>query len=179
MRRDLGFGIWGLGLCLALPLALGATDPNLKRAALRPVETAMDNRLLSATGDDPVELLGATRGLYLEGYGAVFTTEISLIVTPGLSPFRQQMRPEDVTRVHDRKLKRVPLVRQAMKEMMTAAAAALDAVPPREQIVLSVRSLYQGWEDTAGLPSQIVMKVDRATLLKKAGLDSAIQTENY
>lgn len=161
----------------ALPLA--AVEPNLRRAAFRPVEAAMDNRLLSVTSDDPVELLGPTRGLYLEGYGAVFTTEVSLILTPSLSPFRQQMNPQDVKRVHDRKAKRVALVRQAMREMLQTAATALDGVPQQEQIVLSIRFLYQGWEDTAGLPSQIVMKVDRATLLKKAGLDTAIRTEEY
>ena len=35
---------------------------------------------------DPIDMLGGTRGLYLAGYGTVFTTELSLIVTPGNLP---------------------------------------------------------------------------------------------
>ena len=151
-------------MILAAAVPLLATEPNLKRAAFRPVEIAMDNRLLALTNDDQVEILGTTRGLYLDGYGAVFTTEVSLILTPSLSPFRQKMPEQDVKRIHDRKLGRVPLVRQAMKEMMAAAAKALDGIPPREQIVLSMRFLYQSWEDTAGLPSQIVMKATKSGL---------------
>jgi hypothetical protein len=139
----------------------------------------MDNRLLAMTNDDQVDILGTTRGLYLEGYGTVFTTEVSLILTPALTPFRPEMKAQDVKRIHDRKLKRLPIVRQAMKEMMMAAANALDAMPQRDQIVLSLRFLYQPWEDTTGLPSQIVMQADRASLLKKAAIDSAIRTEEY
>jgi len=166
-----------LMLALALPLVAG--ESNLKRGMFTPVEVAMDKRLRAATLDDPVEILGSTRGLYLEGYGAVFTTEVSLVLTPGINPFHQEIKPDEVKRMHDRKLKRLPLLRQAMREMMTTAAGALDALPQHEQMVLAVRLLYLSWEDTSGLPSQVVMKVDRATLLKKASLDSAIHTEEY
>ncbi len=35
------------------------------------------------------DLLGTTRGVYLEGYGVVFSAELDLIVTPNLNPFHQ------------------------------------------------------------------------------------------
>ena len=165
------------------PAAAPASAPvdkiHLGRAAFLPVERSFDEKLQRISVDDPVDLLGATRGLYLEGYGAVFTTELSLIVTPTLNPFRQVITPQEAERVYKRKLQRLPQVRQAMREMMVSAATALDSAPPNEQIVVVVRLLYLSWENTGGLPGQIVMKADRATLLRKATLDSAIQTEEY
>jgi hypothetical protein len=165
-------------LLMALALPLGAAQPpDLKRAPLTPIERALDNCIGGTTADDPADILGSTRGLYLEGYGAVFTTEVSLVYTPGLSPFRQKVTADEVKRMHDRKQKRVPLLRQAMREMLMSAANALSSLPPREQIVVAVRFLYLPWEDTTGLPSQLVMQADRATLLKKASLDNSIHTE--
>ena len=161
---------------LALPLA--AAQPNLKRASFTPIERTLDNRILKATADDPADILGSTRGLYLEGYGAVFTTEVSIVFTPGLTPFRQ-VTPDEIKRLHDRKLKHVPVLRQAARDMLTAAAGALDSMPPNERVVVALRFLYLPWEDTAGLPSELVMQADRATLLKKAGLESAIRTDEH
>jgi len=165
-------------LLAALALPLAAAQPNLKRASFTPIERALDDRILRTTADDPADILGSTRGLYLEGYGAVFTTEVSIVFTPGLTPFRQ-VTAEEIKRLHDRKLKRMPVLRQAARDMLTAAAGALDTMPPSERVVVALRFLYLPWEDTAGLPSELVMQADRATLLKKAGLDSAIRTDEH
>jgi hypothetical protein len=163
---------------LALSVPLAAAEASLNRTALNPIEHELDNRILRVTADDPAEILGGTRGLYLPGYGAVFTTDVSLIITPGLSPFRQQT-PELVKRIHDRKIKRVMLLKQAVTEMAVAAAKALQSMPVNEQVVLAVRVSYLPWEDTSGLPSQLVVQADRGTLLKKADIDSAIRTEEH
>ena len=60
-------------------------------------------------GLDHVDLLGPTRGLYLNDYGAVFTAEVSLIETPN-SPFRPEIPPELKAGVHQRKLDHLPLL---------------------------------------------------------------------
>jgi hypothetical protein len=164
---------------LAAALPLLADEAPLKRAGLTPVEQAMDKRILGTAGDDPFDLLGGTRGLYLEGFGAVFTAELSLVVTPTVSPFRQKITPEEAKRFHDRKLKRLPLLKQLMRELLVSAATSLDALPPGEQVVFAIRLLYLPWENTAGLPSEIVVRADRTTLLKRAGLDSAIRMEEH
>jgi hypothetical protein len=131
--------------------------------------------LLAKTGsaNDPVDLLGATRGLYLDGYGAVFTTELSLIVTPTINPFRQQITKEEAAGVHQRKLARLPLLKQAMAEMMKNSAMTLIQIPDSQQIVLAVRLLYLPYEDSTGLPAQVLMVGTRREIL-----NGSIKTED-
>jgi hypothetical protein len=80
--------------------------------------------------------------------------------------------PEEVAKIHQRKLDHLPLLRKTMQGMWRDAATALTSMPDSEQIVLAVRLLYQPWEDTTGLPGQIVMKGAR-----KAALTGDIETE--
>jgi len=130
------------------------------------LEKQFDTKL-ATTGapNDPIDLLGATRGLYLDGYGAVFTTEASLIVTPTVNPFRQQIGKEEAARVHQRKLARLPVLRQIMTEMMKTSAMALIQIPDNQQIVVAVRLLYLPWEDTTGLPAEVLMSASRRGVL--------------
>ena len=52
-----------------------------------------------------------------------------------------------------------------MREMLVAAAVRSTRVPPNEQMVLGVTLFYCSWEDSAGLPAQIVMQAPRKALL--------------
>jgi len=132
------------------------------RQALSDLERRLDIKLASLGGaNDPVDLLGSARGIYLDGYGVVLTAEASLIVTPGLSPFHTVMTEPEKEKVHQRKLDRLPVLRQAMRDMWRDSATALTAIPDNQQVVIAVRLLYLNWEDTRGLPGEIVMKGDR------------------
>jgi len=134
--------------------------------AFTDLEKRFDNKL-AATGspNDPIDLLGTTRGLYLDGYGAVFTTELSLIITPTVNPFRKEITKEEAARVHQRKVARLPLLKQAMMEMMRTSAMALIQIPDNQQVVVAVRLLYLPWEDTTGLPAQVLMSASRRGVL--------------
>jgi len=72
---------------------------------------------------------------------------------------------EYVTKVHAQKVQRLPLLKRSMQEAMLAAAASLDTVRPEEKIVFGVSIFYYKWEDTSGLPAQIVMQAERQKLL--------------
>jgi len=144
----------------------------VSRTALTDLEGSLDSKLRAANDKDPFEVLGLTRGLYLQGYGAVLTTEASLIRTPIISPFKRTIGPEEAARVHQRKLANLPVLKKTMQAMWRDAALALTSIPDNEQVVLAVRVLYQPWEDTTGLPAQILMKGPR-----KAALTGDIQTE--
>jgi hypothetical protein len=138
------------------------------------LEKRFDNQLAATGGrSDPIDLLGTTRGLYLDGYGAVFTTELSLVITPQSNPFRLQVTKEGAARVHERKLARLPLLKQAMTEMMRNSAAALVQIPDDQQIVLAVRLLYLPWEDTTGLPAQVMMSATR-----RGAINGDVKTED-
>lgn len=150
----------------------GGSKANVSLASLTVIEKSFDGRLQSFNLNDPIDLLGATRGLYLEGYGAIFTTELSLIVTPGISPFHQTISEPEKDLVHKRKASRLPALRQLMIEMMRNAAQQLNLMPDNEQVVLAVRLLYIPWEKTDGLPGLIVMKANR-----RAALAGQIQSQ--
>jgi hypothetical protein len=166
-----------LAFFLAGQEAPPATHPRVTRGALASVEKNFDGRL--AYTADAFDLLGPTRGVYLEGYGAVFSTELNLIVSPNLSPFHPAFSKLEIARIHDRKGQRLPLLKQKMREMLVASAASLENLPPSEQVVLAVSLFHYSWEDYSGLPSQIVMQAERQKLLSNATRETAIRTVEY
>jgi hypothetical protein len=159
--------------------ATPASHPRVTRAALAGVEKTIDGRFAQASTLDAFDLLGTTRGVYLEGYGAVFSTELNLIMSPNVSPFHQSFTKIEMTRVHDRKVQHLPMLKQRMREMLLASAVSLENLPPSEQVVLAVSLFHYSWEDYTGLPSQIVMQAERQKLLSNATRETAIRTVEF
>jgi len=130
------------------------------------LEKRFDGKLASiGTANDPLDLLGTTRGVYLDGFGAVFTSELSLIVSPTINPFHQTITDKEKTQTHQRKIDRLPMLRKAMREMVRTAAMTLIQIPDNQQIVFAVRLDYLKWEDTMGLPGLLVMRAVRRSAL--------------
>jgi hypothetical protein len=155
----------------AAPSATVTTTEKLRvsRQTLTDVERHFDTKLAGVgAGNDPIDLLGAARGIYLDGYGLVLTAEASLIVTPGLNPFKTAMTEPEKEKIRQRKLDRLPALRQAMRDAWRDSATSLSSIPDNQQVVVAVRLLYLSWEDTHGLPGEIVMKGDRRTALAGA-----------
>lgn len=157
-----------LVLLAASAMLAPAQPPRPSRQEIAAMEKAMDQRFARMDLERPVEVLGLTRGLYIEGFGAVFTAEINLLPGPGISPFRPTISREEVARVREQKLKRLPQIRELMRELLVSAAQSLDRLPPGEQIVLGVMLYSHSWEDTAGLPRLIQMQGRRDALLQVA-----------
>jgi hypothetical protein len=150
-----------------VPAAMRAGKGTVALGTLSTLETGFDGKLASFNVNDPIDLLGRTRGIYLDGYGVVFTTEISLIVTPSINPFHPAMTPAEIAAVHKRKLARVPALPEVMKEMVRTAAKTLQVasaagaqIPYDQQVVVAFRLLYLPWEDTSGLPGMLIAKAD-------------------
>ena len=149
--------------CAALPATLG---PRIAPQSFTGAEDRINTTLSAINTQDPPDLLGSTRALYLPDYGVVMTTELSLVVTPGPNPFRKEFTKEEVAKMHQRKLAQIPLLKKSMREVMKTAAlivaGAVGLQPQLEssrlQVAFAVRLLYLKWEDTTGLPAQIVMK---------------------
>ncbi|MBI4877325.1 MAG: hypothetical protein HY822_22085 [Acidobacteria bacterium] len=177
-----------LALCALLTAGLlltGADRPHVNRAALTAVEKNLDRRLETEVVESSL-LLGMTRGVYLEGYGAVFTAEVNLASGPGISAFRPKLTKDDIDRVRQKKLDRMAVLKKAMRETLVSAAASLDTVPAEERIVVGVSLFHFSWEDTAGLPGQIVMLAQRRTLLDfqtgrrdRSTLESAVEVREF
>ncbi len=130
-----------VALALIAQLAVAASisqSPRVSRLALAAVEKKFDNTIPALDVSDPYDLLGTTRGIYLPGYGVIFTTELNLVFTT-ISPFVPALTRADVEKLHAKKLGRVVSLKRYMRDMLVTAAAALDGVPPTEQIVIGVR----------------------------------------
>ena len=171
-----------LAACLCLT---GAERPRVGRAAVAAMEKSIDRRLETVV-ESPFLLLGMTRGVYLEGYGAVFTAEVNLASGPSISPFRPKVTKDDTVKLRLNKLGRLPALKSAMREMLVAAAGSLDTVPAEERLVVGVSLFCFSWEDSSGMPSQIVMQAPRRTLLDfqtnrraRSTLEAAVQVQEF
>lgn len=166
-------------------LAADAGRARVSRETLTAMEDSLDGRLQRMTLEPQFDLLGTTRGVYLAGFGAVFTSEISLIATPSLTPFRRSFQKEEIARIRELKLAQMPKLRAAMREFLVSTADSLGAVPADERIVVGITIFHYSWEDSRGIPEQVVMQAQRKILLDLAAkrlpasaIDTAIHVES-
>ena len=131
--------------------------------ALTALEKDLDSRIAATGAADPCIVLSGTRGLYVTGFGAVFTSDVDLINSPAIGIFQTSMPTDRKVDVHKRKLAHMALLQSSMREMLVALAQSpsLKSMAATDQIVVGVRLMYRPWEDTSGLPGQIVMRADR------------------
>jgi hypothetical protein len=155
-------------------VAMPAPATHIPQAMLWNLEKVFDGRLDAMDAKDPLDTVGrgGTRGLYLEGFGMIFTTELSLIETPSINPWRTSITPELKASVHQRKLNHLPQLEDLMKDLMKVSARTLVPLPDDQKIVYAVRLRYLSYEDTTGLPAQIMMTAD-----KKSATQGDIKTK--
>jgi hypothetical protein len=143
------------------------TTGRVAPSTMGPLERRFNERLTKLfDANDPLDLLGNTRGVYLDNYGAVFTAEVSLVVSPAATPFRGPITKQYADSIRQKKIQRLPFLKAVMKEMMLNMASTFVQVPVDQQMVLVVRFWYEPWEDMNGMPSQVVMHGDRASAMK-------------
>ncbi|MEP6538037.1 MAG: hypothetical protein ABJF23_22045 [Bryobacteraceae bacterium] len=164
--------------------AASNATPRVSRVSVRAMEDSIDSKVTGLQIDDPFQMVGGTRGMYINGYGVVFASEMDLVANTLVSPFRPQVTKEDLTRLRHKKEQRIVILRQVMRKMLMSTAASLDGVPPNEQVVLGITLHYYPWEDAAGLPRQIVMLAPRKLLIEAmkgdpAILETGLQVQEY
>lgn len=169
---------------LAVAIFGAASPPRVTRASLRRLEQSVDARVINIDDEDPGYLLGPTRGVYLEGYGAVFTTEVELVPSAAPNPFRPEIKKADIQRLKAKKQLRLNVLRVRMRDLLIASATPLDSVPLDEQIALAVTIPYFPWEDTAGMPRQVLMHAPRRVLLQGTrgdtlAVDNAVKVQEF
>lgn len=155
------------------------------RASLSAMEGRMDRSVESLSVDDPYTILGNTRGVYLEGYGAVFTAEVDVLASIAPSPFRPiQSGKADLIRIRTKKTEKILSLKHAMMNMLHATAWSLEGVPENEHLALAVTVHYFRYEDSKGMPQQIVMRAEKKALLKApvgklAGIEPVIAVQEF
>ena len=177
-------------LCVALIVLCGIAAPaaSPERSRVSPTLVAamalrLDGRLARLMPDDPVMPIGLTQGTYITGYGAVFMGSVNLAPMAGITPFHQVISKEELGRVHQKKMDRMPKLKDLMQNILVDLASSMDPVPSTEQIAVAISLFYFNGEETAGLPAQIVMHAQRKALLEsranKALLASALRVEEF
>jgi len=170
-------------LFATVAFAAGVEKPRVSRTSMAAMEKSFDGKVTRLWDDNPFVLLGSTRGVYLEGVGAVFTAEINLATGPTM--FGQiELAKEQIARHKQKKVSRLPVIREAARQMMMSAAASLDGVGADEQIVFCIFLSRYPWEDVTGLPSQMQLQAQKKRLLdvQRAGgngLEAAIKIVEY
>lgn len=162
-----------LAVLLAAILPAAQMDkPPITRTALAAIEKKIDARLGRPAQEEPYDLLGNSRAVYIEGFGVVFTTEVGLLQLQPITPFNPSFSKEEIQKIRQRKAAKLPLLKQAMREMLATSAASLTALPADEQIAVAVTIFYFSWEDRTGLPSQILMQAAKKSLAGKPANDA-------
>jgi len=150
-------------------LCFAATEPIVSINSLKTVEASINDRIRSNV-TDPYDLLGPARGTYLEGYGAVFTVEMNLLLLSPLnvSPFKPALSEQEVATVHDRKAHKVEQLKSTMIDLMAGASKSLPGLPPEEKIVMEAFFFNYRWENARGLPRRVVLTAQKQKLLDAA-----------
>jgi hypothetical protein len=149
-------------------LCFAATESRVSRVSILAVEGNVDQSL-RATSADTYDLLGQTRGTYLEGYGTLFTFEVDLVSTGGfmtVGPFARPLAPDQLAKLRDRKLKKLPELKDTMRSLIENAASTLDVLPPSERIAMEAILLNNpGEKNGKEIPHRIFMSAEKQKLL--------------
>lgn len=176
--------LFAVALCFAAALAAGTRErPKITRIDVSNMEKVVNGQLQSMFPDEPWIVLGFARGFYVEGVGVVFSADISLANGPALTPFSPNPRQDLLIAQHEKKQKRLPVLRETMFAIVRNLGNFMVAMPQDEQVVLAVSLMRSPWEIGNDIPAQIVMHVQRGKLLeamaKGAALNTTVKAEEY
>lgn len=163
-----------IGLAIVLLCApLGATgiellEPDLV-GQMEALERAVDRRFRGST-ERGATAISAARGIYLPGYGVVFSIEVNLEPTANLSPFRRSYTADEIQQLNARKRKGLEPLRETMRSALLELGPRLTELAPDLQVALAVSLFHFPWEDRAELPSQIVIAAPRGALSGETSL---------
>ena len=168
-----------LVVCLAAVGLFGQTKVSFD--LIKHAEAVMDQRLVSVIEEDPVKLLGGSRGVFLDGYGVVLTSEIDLAPSAAPNPFRPAYDKGEVILLKRKKQHRIGLVKTSMYNMMVDLAWSLKTLPAENAITVAITIPYYRFEDIAGMPRQIVISAPKKSLLVQKGesVEKLVRTEEY
>ena len=175
--------VYSILIAFAAVAYTAVVPANVTSKAIRAMEDSLDKRFGTKWPDNPVAVVGPARGVYLEGYGAVFTTELNL-ANEGIAMMHPVLTPQEKTLVVKKKNERVPQLRKALEEALVDTAASLDTMPPDEQVVIQVILDRFSWEDAPTYPAEMIAQSTRQKLVdvKKAngaGIEAAVRITEH
>jgi hypothetical protein len=177
MKKLIALPLLAAAMVVIAAAAVADTAAHVNRAVIRSVEISLDDRLSAMWPD--VHASVHPRGVYLDGYGAVFTVEMNT-ASDGVGLMSTILTPQMKVQVKQKKIDRMPQLQKALEQALVDVAASLDPVPLDEQVVIEVDLLRYTWEDGAGYPAELLVQGTRRKLLdvkraNGAGMDAAVR----
>lgn len=124
------------------------------------------NRNMQQAFEQPFTLLQDAKGTYLPHFGAVFHMEVNLHPMRLISPFDMRpYTPEELRKARDAKLQRVRELKTRLSALLLEHGVKLSEVPPDQGVAIVVHLFNLPSEQSEGLPTQLVIETNRATLL--------------
>lgn len=162
-------------------LCFAATESPVSPKSIQAVEGSL-NDAFRANTPDPYNLLGTARGTYIPNYGTLFTVEMQLLYVSPPNPFRTVISPQEIESVHERKLKKLPVLREALQNQMLSACKTMDGLPLSEHVAIEAILFSFSFENSKGLPQRIFMTAEKGQLLdaqaSHADLATVIQEQD-
>lgn len=167
------------GLLAGIVLVAASVSPRVTRSNLVTLEKLTDSKVAQLETTNPPDVLGYTRGVYLEGFGAVFSTEVDLSPYAAPNPFRPAHSKADIEKLRIQKQSRIETLKKRMTESLIVMARSLEGVPATEQIAFAVTIPYGAWENSAGMPRQILIQAPKSALLNPTGLEGVLKVQEF
>jgi hypothetical protein len=161
-------------------LVFAASVPSrVTRSTLVAAERAVDRNVTTFSSEDQGFLLGPARAVYLDGYGAVLTAEVDLVPSAAPNPFRPQYSKSDIANIKGKKRIRLAMLREKMREILVSTSASLENVSIDDKVALAVTIPYYTWEDSDGMPRQILMYGTRRGLAASRATPAEIKVQEF
>lgn len=167
----------------AIALCAGAAyadRPHLAKAMLTAYEKQFAVSILSAGKGSAFTFVDPPRAYYVDNFGILMASEISLV--PGYGPTMFGTIGKDQIQIHHHNVtERLPVLREQMKLALFDGATRFDMLDGDDRLAVAVTVYHFAWEDTTGIPSQIVMQGTKKALLEaraktqEQGRDQAFQ----
>jgi hypothetical protein len=169
-----------LGIVLVASIIAATIAPRVSRNSMVSLEKLADSKVVQLDANTPGEALGPTRGVYLEGYGAVFTAEVDPNPFAAPNPFsRPRYSDTELDKLRTQKIARIETLKKRMAESLVIMARGLEGVPPNENVALAVTIPYYVWEKSNGMPRQIVLQAPKSALLSSTGLEKSLKVQEF
>jgi len=155
--------------------------PQITKAMMTAYERHFAGSIVSASKElPPFTIIDPPRAFYLDNFGIMMASEVSLVPGITLTMFRV-VDKEDIQAHRRRVIERLPLLREQMKLALFDGATRFDALDGNDRLAVAVTVYHFAWEDTTEIPSQIVMQGTKKALLgaraktQEQGRDQALQ----
>lgn len=157
-----------------------ADRQHITKAMMNAFEKQFAVSIVSASKEPGFTFIDPPRAFYLDNFGIMMASEISLMPGFGMSMFRT-INKDEIQVQHHKVLERLPLLREQMKLALFDGATRFDTLGGDERLAVAVTVYHFAWEDTTDVPSQIVVQGTKKALLEvrtktqDQGRDQALQ----